>query len=93
MWARSVIAIGVAVICFSSPAGARSGLSVSQIKQNIIRESIAQYPGTCACPYNSARNGSSCGARSAWSRRGGFAPLCYANDVTVAQVTAWRQFN
>lgn len=64
--------------------------SVAQIKQAIIRESIAEYPGNCPCPYNTARNGSRCGGRSAYSRPGGHAPKCYPSDVTDAEVRAWR---
>lgn len=83
----------VAVLALGAPADARSRLSDSQIKQRIIKQSIAEYPGACACPYNSARNGSSCGGRSAWSRGGGYAPMCYAKDVSATQVRAWRQSN
>jgi hypothetical protein len=60
-------------------------LTDSQIRQQIIQESVAAYLATghpCACPYNSARDGSSCGGRSAYSRPGGAAPLCYPPDVT-----------
>jgi hypothetical protein len=62
----------------------------AQIKQAIIRESIASYPGNCPCPYNTARNGSSCGRRSAYSRAGGYAPMCYAADVSNSDVKAYR---
>ncbi len=65
--------------------------STEEIKQAIIRESIAAYPGTCACPYNVARNGSSCGRRSAYSRPGGYAPLCYPSDVTDEMVEKYRK--
>jgi hypothetical protein len=78
------------VLALSAPADARSKLSDGQIKQRIIKQSVAAYPGNCACPYNSASNGSSCGRRSAWSRGGGYAPLCYAADVSRAQVKAYR---
>lgn len=61
-----------------------------QIRQAIIRESINSYPGNCPCPYNSARNGSSCGGRSAYSRAGGYAPMCYPADVSKAEVDAYR---
>lgn len=81
------------ILLASSPVTARSSLSEAQIKQRIIKQSIAEYPGSCACPYNSARNGSSCGGRSAWSRGGGYAPMCYAKDVSKAQVNAWRSSN
>ncbi|SDA41648.1 MULTISPECIES: hypothetical protein [unclassified Janthinobacterium] len=67
--------------------------SEAQIRQRIIAESIAAYPGRCPCPYNAARNGSACGARSAWSRKGGYAPLCYDRDVSSDMVRRWRQEN
>lgn len=61
-----------------------------QVKKQIVDESIAAYPGRCPCPYNSARNGSSCGGRSAWSKKGGYAPICYENEVTKEMVRQWR---
>lgn len=70
-----------------------SGISDAQIKQKIIEESIADYPGPCACPFNQARNGSSCGKRSAWSKPGGYDPICYAREVTPEMVKAWRKRN
>jgi hypothetical protein len=70
---------------------AASAQSDAQIKQRIIRESIASYAGACPCPYNAMRNGRSCGGRSAYSRPGGAAPLCYARDVTRTDVAAWRR--
>ncbi len=79
-----------AILAIGAPAGARGKLGDAQIKQRIIKQSIAEYPGTCACPYNSTRNGSSCGGRSAWSRGGGYAPMCYAKDVSASQVRSWR---
>jgi len=65
--------------------------SDAEVRQRIIRESIAAYPGPCACPYSVMRNGRSCGGRSAYSRPGGYAPICYPRDVTQEQVAAWRQ--
>jgi hypothetical protein len=56
----------------------------------MIKASIAAYPGNCSCPYNSASNGSRCGGRSAWSRGGGYSPVCYPSDVTRSEVRAWR---
>jgi len=32
------------------------------------------------------RNGRSCGGRSAWSRQGGHAPICYEREVTLEMV-------
>jgi hypothetical protein len=64
----------------ASPALALDSHSLvdDQTRQMIINESIAGYQATghpCACPYNSARNGSGCGGRSAYSQPGGAAPL------------------
>jgi len=84
------LAVLTAAATVSAPAGAKSRLSDAQVKQRIIRASIASYPGNCPCPYNTARNGSNCGRRSAWSRAGGYAPVCYANEISKADVRAWR---
>lgn len=65
--------------------------SDAQVKQRIVRESIAAYPGPCACPYSVDRAGRSCGRRSAYSRPGGYAPICYPADISQAEVAAWRQ--
>jgi hypothetical protein len=65
-------------------------LSDAQIKKILIDESIAAYQGNCPCPYSTARNGSRCGKRSAWSRAGGAEPLCYANDVSAEMVQDYR---
>ena len=71
----------------ASPALAQSD---AQIRQRLIRQSIASYPGNCPCPYNTARAGRRCGARSAYNRPGGYAPLCFASDVTPAMVREAR---
>jgi hypothetical protein len=63
-------------------------------RQAVVRDSVAAYMATgrsCACPYNSARNGSSCGGRSAYNRPGGASPLCYPSDVTDEMVLNWRR--
>ena len=65
-------------------------LTDAQIRKILIEESIAAYPGNCPCPYNTASNGSRCGGRSAWSRPGGAAPLCYSRDVSDELVQAYR---
>lgn len=65
-------------------------LSAAAIGKVLIAASIARYPGPCACPYHSARNGSSCGRRAAYVRPGGYAPLCYAKDITPEMVAEYR---
>lgn len=61
-------------------------LSSDQIKERIIQESINSYPGSCPCPYNRTRNGSRCGKRSAYSKPGGYEPICYKSDITDKMV-------
>ena len=86
-----VLAVTLVVFVIGSlaPAQARA-LTDAQVKQLIIEASIAAYPGNCPCPYNTARNGSRCGGRSAYSRAGGYAPLCYPSDVTQKMVDDYR---
>lgn len=77
------------VLILAVPADAQQ-LTDDQVKQQIIAESIADYSGRCPCPYNTAKNGSRCGGRSAWSRAGGYSPICYPEEVTPAMVDTWR---
>jgi hypothetical protein len=86
-----VLAILSVELLFSSLANARTNQSDAQIKQEIIKRSIASYPGNCACPYNAARNGSNCGRRSAYSRAGGYSVICYPDDVTDDMVRNYKQ--
>ncbi len=68
-----------------------SGLSDDEIARRIIAESIASYPGPCACPFNTTRNGSACGRRSAYSKPGGHSPVCYRDDVTPEDIARYRK--
>ncbi len=65
-------------------------LSDATIIARIISESINGYPGNCPCPYNRDRAGHKCGGRSAYSRPGGYSPICYPTDVTKAMIEAFR---
>ncbi len=65
-------------------------LTDDQVRQTMIEESIRSYPGNCPCPYNLASNGSRCGKRSAWSKPGGFDPLCYLEDIPATMVDDYR---
>ena len=89
-------AMAVAIACLAyapSASSARPPASDGDVKKQIIAESISAYPGKCPCPYHAARNGSACGARSAWSRKGGYAPLCYEREISSEMVQKWRQDN
>jgi hypothetical protein len=69
-------------------------LTAAAIAAILIRASRDQYYRTghpCACPDDLMRNGRACGGRSAYSRPGGAAPLCYPTDVTPAMIEAYRR--
>ena len=71
-----------------------TALTAAAIAAIIVQASRDQYHATgrpCACPDDTARNGSACGGRSAYSRPGGAAPLCYPSDVTAAMIESYRQ--
>jgi hypothetical protein len=64
-----------------------------QITAAIIQQTRQEYYATghpCACPEDLARNGSRCGLRSAYSRPGGAEPKCYPQDVSKAEIDAYR---
>ncbi|WP_308925336.1 hypothetical protein [Janthinobacterium sp. J1-1] len=87
------LALALALLACASTVWSQgqAALSSAQVKQRIIADSIAAYPGRCPCPYNAAKNGSACGGRSAWSRQGGYAPICYEREISSEMVTKWRQ--
>lgn len=95
-FALAFVSSFIAPSSFSSVASAATSeakpkkLSDAQIRKILIDESIAAYDGNCPCPYSTARNGSRCGRRSAYSRPGGAAPLCYPKDVTADMVQDYR---
>ena len=60
--------------------------SEHKIIAEIIEASIVSYSGNCPCPFSRASNGNRCGKRSAYSRGGGYAPLCFSSDVTQEMI-------
>jgi hypothetical protein len=91
--ARTVRSATILILILTASVTAKEQFTDEQVRQAIVRESVAQYHSTghpCACPYDLARNGSSCGGRSAYSRPGGAEPLCYSTDVTPPMVQEWR---
>ena len=77
----------------STGAAAQSpdvALSDDQLRRAMIRQSIAQYSGVCACPYSRMRSGRRCGKRSAYSKPCGHAPLCYPKDISGAMLRRFR---
>lgn len=68
-----------------------AAISDDEVRQQMIQESLNGYPGNCPCPYNTMRNGHACGGSSAYSRPGGYSPLCYKDDISDADVRDYRQ--
>ena len=64
--------------------------SDTAVRELIVHESIAAYPGACPCPDSHDARGKACGGRSAWSRDGGRKPICYVHEVTDEQIEKWR---
>jgi hypothetical protein len=68
-------------------------LTAAAIAAIIVQASRDQYHAggrPCACPDDTMRNGRACGGRSAYSRPGGAAPLCYPTDVTTAMIESYK---
>jgi len=80
----------LALFCAFSVFAKETPTPDSAIVRILIEDSIASYPGKCPCPYNSARNGSRCGKRSAYNRAGGYSPLCFKEDVSKEMVQEYR---
>ena len=78
-------------LCSTAVYARETPLSDAQIAEKLIAESILNYPGNCPCPYNLARNGSRCGKRSAYNRAGGYAPLCFKEDVPAEEIADYRR--
>lgn len=84
-----IIAVAILII----PSSWAYAITDDQVRNLMIKESINSYPGNCPCPFNSTANGRSCGGRSAYSRPGGYSPLCYKGDISADEVAAWRNRN
>ena len=87
---KLLIIMGLSFLAFGVEAK-QSSENVDAIKKKMIQESINNYSGNCPCPYNTARNGSRCGKRSAYHRAGGYVPLCYAEDVTAQMIKNYKR--
>jgi hypothetical protein len=74
-----------------APSPSQASRTDAEVKREIIRQSLASYPGNCPCPYNTDRAGRRCGRRSAYSRPRGASPICYEHDVTENMLDAHRK--
>lgn len=91
------VAISVfAVVCvFASDISIAKSNSLSddQVSQRIIDDSVASYPGTCACPSIPPGTAARAVAVVHGAKAGGYSPICYKKEVTKEMVKAWRQEN
>ncbi len=68
---------------------APSTREIQAARNELIQHSIRSYSGSCPCPYNTDRGGRRCGKRSAWSKPGGYSPICYDSDVGEARLNTY----
>jgi hypothetical protein len=87
----SVLAFFLATAFGQSTKTDKPSKTDAEVKQEIIKQSIASYKGSCPCPYSVDRAGRMCGVRSAYSRPGGASPICYEKDVTQKMVDEYRK--
>lgn len=71
--------------------GAAAAPSDAEVRKLLVQESRGAYSGNCPCPYDTDRAGRRCGKRSAYSRPGGEAPLCFDSDVTQGMIEEYRK--
>jgi hypothetical protein len=90
--------MGGLVLCLgllAAPAVAQTpaALSDNALRRQIIADGIAAYLAPCPCPYSIAPDGGRCGAKSAYSRGAVFAPRCFVEDISKAELTKKRQIS
>lgn len=84
--------VSASYLSYTEPAPQpEPAVSDARIRAMIIQRSLASYGGSCPCPDNVDRGGRRCGGRSAYSRPGGASPICYASDISDAEVEAFRR--
>ncbi|MFE3839528.1 hypothetical protein [Pseudogemmobacter sonorensis] len=71
----------IAYLVSFNPAPAHA-ITDAEIRQMMIEDSLWSYPGNCPCPENRDSAGRRCGKRSAYSKPGGYVPLCYPSDIS-----------
>ena len=69
---------------------ANKQLSDSEIRAEIVKQSVANYKGSCPCPYSTHPDGTQCGYRSAFHKGAAEKPLCYEINVTLKMIDEYR---
>jgi|GEM_PF-1366209 len=68
---------------------APTSAEIAVARKMIIKQSLESYAGSCPCPYNYDRAGRRCGKRSAYSKPGGYSPICYDSDVSEQRLASF----
>ena len=74
----------------SSAVLANNSASDADIREQIVKDSIANYKGICPCPYSIHPDGTQCGYRSAFHKNSSTKPICYEINVTLKMVDEYR---
>ncbi|MBN9287908.1 MAG: hypothetical protein BGO43_00170 [Gammaproteobacteria bacterium 39-13] len=69
--------------------GELKAMTDDEIRQNIIKASLKSFEGECPCPYSRDSKGRECGEDSEYFRSRGKI-LCYRQDISIADVNAYR---
>jgi len=92
-WVRSAYALFALSLLLGGSAHAGEAAD-AQVRRLIVENSVAIYRArgeACICPYDTAKDGSSCSGTSAYSGAIHRTPLCFRGDVTAAMILAWRR--
>src|SRR5437879_996475 len=91
---KRAIRLAVVALALATAFGqTKAAKTDAEINQEIIKQSLASYKGSCPCPYSVDRAGRMCGRRSAYSKPGGASPICFEKDVTGKMVIDYRKRN
>lgn len=85
-----IFAISVAAGLFAWSAEAKTE---AEVRTAIVEQSRRAYFADgkpCPCPYDVKGNGEACAHWSAYAKRCGAEPFCYAEDVTADDIEAYR---
>ena len=80
----------LALCLLALPVFANKTMSGDDIREQIVKESVANYQGICPCPYSIHPDGTQCGYRSAFHKKGAVKPICYEINVTLKMVEEYR---
>jgi len=86
-----VLWLSLDVFAFNNPLPTFCRLADDHVRVYMIYQSWQKYPDNCPCPYSQDAIGHTCGGRSAYTRPGGYAPLCYHSDISREMVRVFKK--